>query len=138
MAFNVNGADQVTWNDYFHALNDAMGLPALSSPRATRARVSAALMLPVRTIGKFVLRRFSGLVMALYQRHTFVKKTMRFAEGLIRQTPTGSEFRMYSKVVSFPTDRAEAYLGYRPAFSITDGVDLSASWLSHHGYTPTP
>jgi nucleoside-diphosphate-sugar epimerase len=134
-AFNVNGDDQITWNDYFHALNNAMGLPPLASPRRSRARLSAALVLPVRVIGKFALNRLSGLVVTLYQRYAVVKRCMRFAESVIRQTPSGSEFRMYSKVVSFPTDKAERILGYRPVFPMQDGVAFSAAWLRHHGHT---
>jgi nucleoside-diphosphate-sugar epimerase len=138
-AFNINGTDRVTWNQYFRALNDAMGLPPLASTPRARARLSAAAMTPVRLGGKFVLNRFAGPVTAAYKRFPLVKRLMKFAEGLIRKTPSTGEFHMYARSASFPIGKAERVLGYRPAFTMDHGVALSAAWLRHHGYAlPVP
>jgi nucleoside-diphosphate-sugar epimerase len=59
---------------------------------------------------------------------------MKGAEAAIRQSPTQGEFLLYGRVADFPTDKAAAHLGYRPRFSMADGIDLSVRWLRHHGY----
>jgi nucleoside-diphosphate-sugar epimerase len=133
-SFNINGPDRVTWNEYFQALNRAMGLPPLVPASRRLGHASAALMAPVRVAAKFALKRFSGLIMGMYQRYGPVKRVMRLAETAIRQTPTTGEFRMYSKEVYFPARKAQELLGYRPAFDLRRGTELSAAWLRHHHY----
>jgi nucleoside-diphosphate-sugar epimerase len=134
--FNINGPDRITWNEYFRALNHAMGLPPLASTRRARARISAAAIAPVRIAGKIILKHFGGPVMAAYKRSPAVKRAMKFTEGLVRKVPSSSEFHMYGKAVAFPCRKAEELLGYRPAVSVEAGVALSAAWLAHHGYAP--
>ena len=133
-AFNVNGPNRMTWFEYFRALNDAMGLPPLAAAPRARVHILAAAMMPVRRTAKWLLRRFPGLVMGVYQRSALAKRLMRGAESAIRQTPTPGEFRLYGRVVSFPTGKAARMLGYQPAFPSADGIDLSVRWLAHHGF----
>lgn len=133
-AFNVNGPDAVTWFAYFQALNDAMGLPPLVAAPRARAHLAAAAMMPVRRTAKWVLRRFPGLVMGLYQRSSLAKRLMRGAESAIRQTPTAGEFRLYSRIAHFPTGKAQRLLGWHPGFPAADGIGLSVRWLAHHGF----
>jgi nucleoside-diphosphate-sugar epimerase len=134
--FNINGGEAITWDEYFRALNDAMGLPPLAVTRPSRARLSTAAVAPIRVAGKFVLTRFAAPVTAAYKRFPVVKRAMKFAEGVVRKTPSTAEFHMYGKVVRFPTHRAERILGYQPAFPVRDGIELSAAWLRHHGHSP--
>lgn len=135
-AFNVNGPDRVTWNDYFHALNRAMGLPPLATANRRAAQLGAWVMLPVRRSAKAVLNRFSDQIMALYQRSELAKAVMKGGERLIRQSPTPGEFQMYSREVHFGTGKAAALLGYAPRFDMDEGVAHSAAWLRHHGLAP--
>lgn len=132
--FIVNGSERPTWNDYFHALNDALGLPPLRPASALRSRTKAAMMMPVRKTGKFVLKRFQPLVMRVYQRSRIAKSLMRQAETAIRNSPTGAEFELYSLRVSYEEKKARELLAYRPAFSMQDGIDLSVAWLRDHRY----
>lgn len=132
-AFNVNGPDRPTWNEYFRALNEAMGLPPFSPATRSVSRASGYAMAPLRRLAKFLLRNFSGAIMALYKRYDLVKRAMRGVESAIRKTPTTAEFRLYAREVSFPTAKAERRLGYRPAFDMQTGVSRSAGWLRHHG-----
>ncbi len=132
--FIINGPDNVTWNEYFNALNEAMGLPPLHSESTIVSRVAAMSMMPVRTAAKAVLKRFKEPILALYKRSDLVKRVMRHAEAQIRQTPTTSEFHLYSRRVAFPTAKGEKLLGYRPAYPMAAGVALSVAWLKHHRY----
>jgi nucleoside-diphosphate-sugar epimerase len=72
----------------------------------------------------------------LYKRNALAKIVMRKAESVIRQTPTVAEYDLYSRDLSFPIGKAERLLGYRPVFTMADGVALSAAWLRHHRYVP--
>jgi UDP-glucose 4-epimerase len=136
-AYNINGPElTITWNQYFDALNDALGLPYLKPQGRTSARLAAAAMQPVRTGAKLLLKRFQEPIMSLYKRNALAKALMKKAESVIRQTPTVSEFDLYSRKLSFPITKADRLLGYKPAFDMTEGVALSAGWLRHHRYVP--
>jgi len=132
--FIVNGEERPTWNEYFHALNDALGLPPLNPASALRSRMKAGLMMPVRKTAKFILKRFQPLVLRIYQRSNLAKTLMRHAETAIKNSPTGAEFELYSLRVSYEGQKARELLGYRPAFSMRDGVELSVAWLRDHQY----
>ena len=41
---------------------------------------------------------------------------------------------MLRRSVSFSTDKAEAVLGYRPRFPLSEAVALSVAWLRHNGF----
>jgi nucleoside-diphosphate-sugar epimerase len=132
--FIINGAERPTWNEYFHALNDALGLPPLRPASAMRSRMKAGLMMPVRKTAKFILKRFQPVVLKVYQRSNVAKALMRHAETAIKNSPTGAEFDLYSLRVSYEERKARETLGYRPAFSMRDGVELSVAWLRDHQY----
>ena len=138
-AYNINGPElDITWNRYFDALNTALGLPPLKPQGKASARLASAVMQPVRNSAKFLLKRFQEPILHLYKTNPVAKVVMRRAESMIRQTPTVAEYDLYSRTLSFPTTKAERLLGYRPVFSMADGVALSAGWLKHHRYVTPP
>jgi nucleoside-diphosphate-sugar epimerase len=132
--FIVNGEERPTWNEYFHALNDALGLSPLRPASAMRSRAKAGIMLPVRKTAKFILKRFQPIVLKVYQRSNVAKALMRHAETAIKNSPTAAEFELYSLRVSYEEQKAREVLAYRPAFSMRDGVELSVAWLRDHRY----
>ena len=128
-AFNVNGPDRVTWNQYFEALNAALGNPPLARESVVRARLRAGLMQPVRKGAKLALKRFQRPIMAAYQRSRIAQRIMKSAETRIRQTPSPAEFSLYSRTAHYDNSKAAAVLGYTPRFTMSEGVALSAAWL---------
>jgi nucleoside-diphosphate-sugar epimerase len=132
--FIINGSERPTWNDYFRALNDALGLPPLRPASTFRSRVKAAVMLPVRKSAKLVLKRFQPLVLRMYQRSTIAKSLMRRAETAIRNSPTHAEFELYSLRVSYDGSHAREALGFEPVFSMREGIELSVAWLRDYQY----
>jgi nucleoside-diphosphate-sugar epimerase len=132
--FIVNGEERPTWNEYFHALNDALGLPPLRPASAIRSRVKAGLMMPVRKTAKLIMQRFQPIVLRVYQRSNIAKSLMRRAETVIRNSPTVAEFDLYSLRVSYEQAKAREMLAYRPAFSMRDGIELSVAWLRDYRY----
>jgi nucleoside-diphosphate-sugar epimerase len=132
--FNVNGPEQPSWNEYLAALNAALGLPPLRPQSTATSHLSARLMSPVRASAKFLLAHCGDAIKSLYERYAIAKAGMRFAERMIKKTPTVGEFGLLGRTASFPTTKAETRLGYAPKFSMTDGIALSVAWLRHHGY----
>ncbi len=135
-AFNVNGPDRPSWNQYFRALNEAMALPPIQTQTPSLSKLMAWAMKPVRVGARFGLDHFGDQIMGLYKRSEVAKKAMKTAEGLIRNSPTTGEFDLYSRQVSFPTAKARDLIGYEPAVNMDRGVELSAQWLRHSGFLP--
>jgi nucleoside-diphosphate-sugar epimerase len=133
-AFNINGAERPTWNEYFHALNDAMGLPRIEQKSSTRARFSALAVQPVRKSAKLVLNHFKPQIMALAQRSDAARALMKRVEHLVRTTPAPAEFTVYSRRTSFSTEKAERLLGYKPRFPLARALPLTAAWLKQNGF----
>jgi len=133
-AFNINGPEQPSWNEYLAALNTALGLPPLRPQSTTTSHLSARLMAPVRTSAKFLLAHCGDATKTLYDRYAIAKTVMRFAERTIKKTPSMGEFGLLGRTASFPTNKAEARLGYAPKFTMADGIGLSVAWLRHHGF----
>lgn len=133
-AFNINGPERPTWNEYFRALNDALGLPPLRAASPVGARVKAMAVLPFRKSAKLALQLFEHQISAVYQRSQLARRVMKRAEALIRTTPAPAEFTVYSRTVSYGTEKAERMLGYRPRFPLAEALPLTAGWLRHHGY----
>jgi nucleoside-diphosphate-sugar epimerase len=135
-AFNVNGPERPTWNEYFHALHAAMGLPPIRTQSNMASAFQALYMKPVRAAAKFGLKHFGDQIMGLYKKSDLAKKVMKTAEGQIRKSPTTGEFRLYSKRASFPTDKARELIGYEPVVDMARGIELSVQWLRHSGFLP--
>jgi nucleoside-diphosphate-sugar epimerase len=131
--FNVNGAEVITWAEYFAKLNAALGMPPLPKVSRGRSHLAASAMAPVRASAKWVLKKAPGLVMGVYQRSALARRLMKGAESVIKQTPTAGEFHLYSIHAKFPIEKAARLIGYRPAFSVADGIALSVAWLRHVG-----
>ena len=133
-AFNVNGPDRPTWQEYFEALNGALQLPPLVSQSKAASRLSARVMQPVRHLAKWLLAHFEAPIMGLYQRSALAKRAMVLAERTIKKTPTTGEFDLLTKRASFPTTKAATLLGYSPRIDMAAGIAYSVAWLEHHGY----
>lgn len=132
-AFNVNGPDNITWQEYFEALNAALGLPSLPSPPESASRMRSLATAPIRSAAKATFKRFENPILHLYKRSRAARSLMKWVESTLRRTPSFQEFDLYGRVAHFPAGKAEKQLGYRPVVPVDDGVHLSAQWLAHVG-----
>jgi nucleoside-diphosphate-sugar epimerase len=132
-AFNVNGPDRVTWQEYFDALNRALGFPPLHSPGSTGAHALAAAVAPVRAAVKATYKALEEPILALYKRSKPARVMMKWAERTLRTVPSPAEFDLYGRAARFPSDKARDRLGYRPAVAMDRGIALSVAWLRHEG-----
>ena len=133
-AFNINGPERPTWNEYFQALNRALGLPPLRYAAAGQARAAQKLMEPVRYVAKATLRALKPQIMAVYQRSELARRFMKAAEARVRNTPNANELEAFGRPVSFSSAKAERVLGYRPRFPMDEALPLTAAWLRASGF----
>ncbi len=130
-AFNVNGADLITWNEYFSRLNDALGLPQLREIGQRKSTVRSVLMKPTKVAAHFVLDKFGGVITMMYQRYDFLRTIAKRIEKSMKTTPSGDELGMYGRKPSYRIEKARTLLGYEPAFRVDQGIEMSVRWLRH-------
>jgi nucleoside-diphosphate-sugar epimerase len=133
-AFNVNGPERPTWNEYFQRLNEAMGLPPLQRASPTGARLKASAVLPFRKTAKFMVTHFQDQIMKVAQSSALARNAMVRAESMIKTTPVPSEFAVYSRRTSYSSDKAARELGWRPRFTLADSLPPTAAWLEDGGF----
>jgi nucleoside-diphosphate-sugar epimerase len=133
-AFNINGPERPTWHEYFSALNAAMGLPSIEAQPTAASTISAWAIKPVRRVARFCLRHFEKQITALVERSDLAKRAMKATEARIRRAPTTGEFKLYSRHVSFPTEKASRLIGYSPAVNMKQGIERSVRWLRQSGH----
>lgn len=133
-AFNVNGPERPTWNEYFEALNRELALPPLAKKSESSSRATSRVMQPVRAGAKWGLKHFGPQIMGLYQRSDAAKKVMKVAEGMIRRTPSPDEFAFYARTADFPTEKASRLLGYRPRYPLAEALPRAGAWLKANGF----
>ncbi len=136
-AYNINGPDEITWQEYVEALNASLGLEPVAPPPASTAKARTALVDPVRAAIKRTFFRFEAPIMRVYQRSRLARRFMKWVQSTLQKVPSKAEYELYSRRVLFPTDRAETELGYRPLVSMDQGVAWSTQWLIHEGVVHT-
>ncbi|HEX9620409.1 MAG TPA: NAD-dependent epimerase/dehydratase family protein [Polyangiaceae bacterium] len=135
-AFNVNGPDTVTWNEFFELMNEELGLPPLRTwsraetvaragfgllPRAAKA-LARRLPSPKRepAPGRPPLR-----VLAPTDRRSSRERLV----SLLRATPRLQNVRgQYPRRVVYLDDKARRLLAYRPEVAAQEGIRRSAAW----------
>ena len=137
-AFNVNGPDDVSWNEYVEALNRELGLPPLIRSQRRSTWLKTAALWPVRAAAEFAVRHFEKLIFHIYERFAFTRGLIRRTEQSLRTTPAAQELNLYQRGASYPTDKATDLLGWRPRVDMRQGLELSRRWLVHHGFEPDP
>jgi len=132
-AFNVNGPEVVTWQEYFDRLNHALGYPPLPEPSSVRSRARALAADPFKKLAKAAMSRFQEPIMRVYKNSRRARSLMKGMEAALRKAPSPAEYGFYSRSATFPIDKAADLLGFRPSISVEDGVRFSADWALHEG-----
>lgn len=133
-AFNINGFERVTWNDYFDRFNNYLELDPLPLISSEASKTKALLMMPVRSIARTLLDRYGDAIMGIYSGYPAAKHLMKAVETRIKNTPSRAELDIYQRTAYFSPLKAQHVMGFSPRFSIDDGLRLTAQWLRHHDY----
>jgi len=131
-AFNINGREIISWNDYFTRFNEALGFPPLRPIDTRRIVVKARLLSPVREIGRFALSRFGNSITRAYSKSPLAARYMKSTESSLKLTPTPEQLKLYGIDAEYPIDKARHQLGYEPMVEIAQGLESCVSWLRHH------
>jgi len=133
-AFNINGPERLTWNDYFKEFDKALGLPDLKEIQPYDLKMKSILIDQVRRIGNLMLDHYRDPIKKVYHRVASFKKLMNLTQTSVRTTPIPSEFGLFSRPAIYSDQKAQERLGFRPQFDMARGLQLSVSWLEHLGH----
>ena len=138
-AFNINGAEVVTWNEYFRKLNTAMQLPPLVRKSAKSIGASYRFDNPHRDCDSFgcesLRRSTDGDLSSRWngqQDHEAGKNDFRF------DAQPGRIERLYSRRAVYTDEKARKLLGYRPQFDLERGLSMSVLWMARNGFIENP
>jgi len=130
-AFNINGSEVITWNEYFRRLNGALGLPALQEIDPFKSKLSSTMMMPLRLAARHLLKHYGDSLRKLSRRSDLAKQLIARSEKSLKNTPSFSELSMFKRRPSYSISKAKALLGYEPSVSVDTGLELSIRWLKH-------
>ena len=130
-AFNINGPEVITWNEYFSHLGDALGVPRLREISPARSRIRSSMTTPVRLLARYLMKHHSEALTGMYRSSPFMRSLMKRTEGSLKTIPSPDELAVFGRRCAYPIAKAGSLLGYRPAYSVKAGVAMSARWLGH-------
>ena len=134
-AFNVNGPDKITWNEYFRKLNSAMQLPPLTKQSAGKSARRSAVTERVGNVIRLFVRQFEDRLMEIYLRGGTASRIMKRVKTILDSTPSPTELeKLYSRGAVYSDQKARDVLGYRPRYDLEKGLQLSVLWLKQNGY----
>jgi nucleoside-diphosphate-sugar epimerase len=129
--FNMNGSDNISWNDYFQKFNDALQLPPLKIIGPSKAKRVSELLTPVKAVARHILKHHEKIIMKMYQRSLIVQKIMKTVEQRMKASPGGEELSMFGRKAHYSISKAESMLGFVPAVHLEEGLAMSVKWLKH-------
>ncbi|MGZ8887721.1 MAG: NAD-dependent epimerase/dehydratase family protein, partial [Nitrososphaeraceae archaeon] len=128
-AFNINGFDEITWNEYFTKFNEAMSLPPLKNVSYKKTIMNTIAMEPIRTIGRVVKNNFMTGAKKLADTFDIVKIWMKQTENALKTAPSPEELKLYSRDAIYGNAKAINLLNFKPSMSIEEGLKSTVSWL---------
>jgi len=130
-AFNINGSDMITWNEFFRRLNAALKLPPLREIQPGKALFRSRVMAHVKSAARYLVDHFGDTITNIYKKSDLARRFMKRAESTMKVSPGPQELRMFGLNVHYKISKAEALLGYKPEYDVRTGLDLSVEWLNH-------
>jgi nucleoside-diphosphate-sugar epimerase len=132
-AFNVNGPEIITWNEYFQRFNEALGREPLEPVNTLPIALRAQLLSPVRTAARYLLSRFGPTVFRIHAKSSSAARYMKATESLLKLTPTHEQLKLYGVSAEYVIEKARDKLGYAPCVDVTRGLDFCVAWLRQQG-----
>lgn len=132
-AFNLNGPDKLTWNEYFEAYNNALGLPELKVYESSDVKYHAKVMEPLRISAKYIKDHFKVPVKQVAVNFPLARSMMKFIEVKMRTSPRLSDFNLFSRRALYISNKAQELLDYNPRINLEAGLEMIIPWLIQIG-----
>jgi predicted dehydrogenase/nucleoside-diphosphate-sugar epimerase len=137
-AFNVNGDDTVTWNEYFNLFNDRLELPPLKVVSSSKSKWKTWIMSLVSRSADVVLNRYEDKIMEIYMRGGLAHKVMKRIKGEVNSTPDPNELHdLFQRAAHYDDRKASSLIDYSPASSLKEEINSTIHWLRLHEYIDT-
>jgi nucleoside-diphosphate-sugar epimerase len=130
-AFNINGGDMITWNEYFIRFNESLHLPPLREIPPGKARLQSRVMTPVKSTARYFVDNFGETISSIYKSSDVARRVMKKTEKKMKVSPGPQELRMFGLKVHYANAKAEALLGFTPRYDTRSGLEMSVRWLDH-------
>jgi len=134
-AFNINGPEVITWNDYFSRFSRGLGLTASGASDSRGALLVSGVMEPVRMLGSYVKRNHLARVKTVAARFDLAKRWMKRTEQKLKATPSLGDLAFFSRDVVYATRKAEELLGFVPRFGADEGIRITNEWIRQQGFS---
>jgi nucleoside-diphosphate-sugar epimerase len=132
-AFNINGPDKLTWNEYFRELAAALKMPAIKDLKATESKVKSTALGVLKPAASFLGGHYGDLILRLGSRLGLESRIERI-RSFLRTTPSNFDLKLFSRKAHYSYEKAANLVGYYPRYDLLKGVELSVKWLWHEGY----
>ena len=137
-AFNVNGPDKITWNQYFTLLNDELGREPLKTISATKSKLRTKLVGAFGKTTDLILNRYEDKIMEIYMRGGLAHRIMKKIKGEMNATPDTNELNdLFSRQAYYDDRKICSLLGYKPQFDIESSIRATIEWLRLHEVVDT-
>jgi nucleoside-diphosphate-sugar epimerase len=137
-AFNLNGPDVITWNEYFRRFNSELHLRELPNISPWRSRLKATSINITRSTLVFIKNRMGEKLrkrMIGGTRRTSVGQAAVSARSAMYiGVPLRDLLHLYNRNAIYVSTKAQRMLEYRPKYDVEKGLQLSVAWLGHHGF----
>jgi nucleoside-diphosphate-sugar epimerase len=140
--FNINGPDTVTWNEYYRRYNAKLGLKELREISPSRALFMATAADLARYMNHYLKKHVNNISAYPVSRiggagNSKFKDLMRQLKYRLKIAPSKRHLlRLANRHTIYDGAKAKNLLGFTPKFDLDRALELSISWLAHHGYIP--
>lgn len=132
-AFNINGPEIISWNEYFTRLNSALDLPPLKTIMSNRADTSTYIIEPVRLLGGLVKKFLMKPVKKAAETVKIIDVIMRRVEHAVKITPAPDELKLFKRDAVYSDALARNTLPYCPDTGIDSGLNNTYQWVKYLG-----
>jgi nucleoside-diphosphate-sugar epimerase len=128
-AFNVNGPDRISWNDYFTAFAQALGVGVPQLGADSKATLKSRALEPIRRAAKFGVKHFEKSIMAIYTKNAVANALMKRLEATLKATPEAREMAVYAKKVYFDDSKLRNSYPNLLRTPLAQGMRHSANYM---------
>jgi 2-alkyl-3-oxoalkanoate reductase len=131
-AYNANGSEIPTFNDYFDRLSHALGLGPL--PPQKGRPLGGGLRRQARRLGRVVLREQRTRLRKFAAASSLLASSLDWAEDTFRLGIHDGAPDQFAGRVTYSIERARL-IGFAPSTPLQDGIEASAQWAKSQGMT---